>query len=90
MNFPFQERKREVDLFRDVFGGEQGQDLLAILAKKFHVYKFMQTPDPYVSAFQEGQRSVVVQIMETLQTDLDALKRRLDLQQEAKDKQLRR
>jgi|1_EtaG_2_1085319.scaffolds.fasta_scaffold33008_2 hypothetical protein len=90
MNFPFQERKREVDLFRDVFGGEQGQDLLAILAKKFHVYKFMQTPDPYVSAFQEGQRSVVVQIMETIQTDLDGLKRRLDLQQEAKDKQLRR
>ena len=90
MSFPFQERKREVDLFRDVFAGEQGQDLLAILAKKFHVYKFMQTPDPYVSAFQEGQRSVVVQIMETLHTDLDALKRRLDLQQEAKDKQLRR
>ena len=90
MNFPFQERKREQDLFRDVFAGEQGQDLLAILAKKFHVYKFMQTPDPYVSAFQEGQRSVVVQIMETIQTDLDGLKRRLDLQQEAKDKQLRR
>ena len=90
MNFPFIERKREVDLFLDVFAGEQGLDLLAILAKKFHVYKFMQTPDPYVSAFQEGQRSVVVQIMETLNTDLDALKRRLDLQQEAKDKQLRR
>ena len=87
MNFPFQERQREIDLFRDVFAGEQGQDLLAILAKKFHVYKFMQTPDPYVSAFQEGQRSVVVQIMETIQTDLDALKRRLDLQQEAKDKE---
>jgi len=63
--------------------------LLAILAKKFHVYKFLQTPDPYVSAFQEGQRSVVVQIMETINSDLDALKRRLDIQQEAKDKQRR-
>ena len=90
MNFPFQERKQEIELFRDVFAGEQGQDLLAILAKKFHVYKFLQTPDPYVSAFQEGQRSVVLQIMETINSDLDALKRRLDLQQEAKDKQLRR
>ena len=77
MNYPFTERKREIELFRDVFAGEQGQDLLAILAKKFHVYKFMQTPDPYVSAYQEGQRSVVVQIMEILQTDLDAVKRRL-------------
>jgi len=89
MNFPFQDRKREVELFRDVFAGERGQDLLAILAKKFHVYKFMQTPDPYVSAYQEGQRSVVVQIMEILKSDLDALKRRLDAQQEAKDKQRR-
>ena len=89
MNFPFQDRKREIELFRDVFAGEQGQDLLAILAKKFHVYKFLQTPDPYVSAFQEGQRSVVVQIMETINSDLDALKRRLDIQQEAKDKQRR-
>ena len=78
MNFPFQERKREVDLFRDVFAGEQGQDLLAILAKKFHVYKFMQTPDPYVSAFQEGQRSVVIKMMEIINTDLDAVKRRMD------------
>jgi len=89
MNFPFQERKREIELFREVFAGEQGQDLLAILARKFHVYKFLQTPDPYVSAFQEGQRSVVVQIMETINSDLDALKRRLDIQQEAKDKQRR-
>ena len=89
MNFPFQERKQEIELFRDVFAGEQGQDLLAILAKKFHVYKFLQTPDPYVSAFQEGQRSVVVQIMETINSDLDALKRRLDIQQAAKDKQRR-
>ena len=89
MNFPFQERKREQDLFRDVFKSEQGNDLLAILSKSFHVFKSVQTPDPYVSAFQEGQRSVVVQIMETLQTDLDALKRRLDMQQEAKDKQRR-
>ena len=90
MNFPFQDRKREIELFRDVFAGEQGQDLLAILAKKFHVYKFLQTPDPYVSAFQEGQRSVVVQIMETINSDLDALKRRLDIQQAPKDKQQRR
>ena len=89
MNFPFTERKREQDLFRDVFKNEQGQDLLAILAKSFHVYKSIQTPDPYISAYQEGQRSVVVQIMETLNSDLDALKRRLDIQQEAKDKQRR-
>ena len=77
MNIPFGEKKREVEMFRDVFETDQGKEILAILARKFHVYKFMQTPDPYVSAFQEGQRSVVIQILEILKTDLDAVKRRL-------------
>ena len=77
MNIPFGEKKREVQMFREVFGTDEGKEILAILARKFHVYKYMQTPDPYISAFQEGQRSVVVQIMEILKTDLDAVKRRL-------------
>ena len=77
MNIPFGEKKREVQMFREVFGTDEGKEILAILARKFHVYKFMQTPDPYISAFQEGQRSVVIQILEILKTDLDAVKRRL-------------
>ncbi len=77
MNIPFGEKKREVQMFRDVFETDEGKEILAILARKFHVYKFMQTPDPYISAFQEGQRSVVIQILEILKTDLDAVKRRL-------------
>ena len=86
MIFPFNERKREQDLFRDVFKGEQGQDLLAILAKTFHVYKSVQTPDPYVSAFQEGQRSVIMRIIEIIQTDLEAVKRRMDQQEQERIK----
>tara|TARA_Y100000296_G_C5123808_1_gene231787 strand:- start:529 stop:798 length:270 start_codon:yes stop_codon:yes gene_type:complete len=82
MIFPFGERKREAELFRDVFGSEQGKDLLAILAKNFNVYKTVHTPDPYTSAFQEGQRSVVIKIMEVIQTDLEAVKRRMDQQEE--------
>tara|TARA_Y100001949_G_scaffold119221_1_gene101311 strand:- start:349 stop:618 length:270 start_codon:yes stop_codon:yes gene_type:complete len=78
MSLPFTEKKREVSIFREVFETDQGKEIVAILARKFHVYKFLQTPDPYVSAFQEGQRSVVIQILEILQTDLDAVKRRLD------------
>ena len=81
MNFPFGERKREQDLFRDVFKTEQGKDLLAILSKSFYVYKSVQTPDPYISAFQEGQRSVVMKIIEIVETDLDAVKRRIDQQE---------
>ena len=86
MIFPFNERKREQDLFRDVFKSDQGQDLLAILSKSFHVYKSIQTPDPYVSAFQEGQRSVIMKIIEIVETDLDAVKRRMDQQEQERIK----
>ena len=86
MNFPFTERKREQDLFRDVFKSDQGQDLLAILSKSFHVYKSIQTPDPYVSAFQEGQRSVIMKIIEIIQTDLESVKRRMDQQEQERIK----
>jgi hypothetical protein len=78
MNFPLTERKKEAELFRNVFGSEEGKELLAILAKNFHVYKTVQTPDPYISTYQEGQRSVVIKIMEIINTDLDALRRRMD------------
>ena len=62
MNLPFTEKKREVQMFREVFGTDEGKEIMAILARKF----------------QEGQRSVVIQILEILKTDLDAVKRRLD------------
>ena len=52
--------------------------MLAVLSRMFHVFKYIQTPDPYVSAFQEGQRSVVIRIMEKLHQDLDAVKRKHD------------
>ena len=82
MNFPFLERKHEDELFKEVFKGEAGKELIAHLAHVFHVYKTNQTPDPYVSAFQEGQRSVVIKIMEMLHQDLDAVKRRLEVMEQ--------
>jgi predicted ATP-dependent serine protease len=78
MNFPFLERKHEDELFKEVFKGEAGKELIAHMSHVFHVFKTNQTPDPYVSAFQEGQRSVVIKIMEMLHQDLDAVKRRLE------------
>ena len=78
MNFPFLERKHEDELFKEVFKGEAGKELIAHMSHVFHVFKTNQTPDPYVSSFQEGQRSVVIKIMEMLHQDLDAVKRRLE------------
>ena len=82
MKFPFLERKHEDELFKEVFQGEAGKELIAHLSNVFHVFKTTQAPDPYVSAFQEGQRSVVIKIMEMLHQDLDAVKRRLEIMEQ--------
>ena len=86
MKFPFLERKHEDELFKEVFKGEAGKELIAHLSNVFHVFKTTQAPDPYVSAFQEGQRSVVIRIMEILHQDLDAVKRRHDRMKEEHEK----
>ena len=78
MNFPFFERTHEDELFKEVFGNEAGKEMVAVLSKMFHVFKIIQTPDPYIAAFQEGQRSVIIRIMEILHQDLDAVKRKHD------------
>ena len=80
------EDKRKRELFKDVFAGENGDDALTILAKEYHVYKTNQTPDPYIAAFQEGQRSVILRIMEYVQTDLETLRRRYDYQEQERIK----
>ena len=76
------EEKNKRQLYKDVFKSENGEDILTMLAKEYHVYKTTQTPDPYVSAYQEGQRSVVLKIMEMVQTDLETIRRRHDLQEQ--------
>ena len=80
------EEKNKRQLLKDIFAGEAGEDALTILAKDYHVYKTTQTPDPYVSAYQEGQRSVVLKIIEYVHTDLETIRRRYDFQEQERIK----
>ena len=65
-------------LYKDCFSTEQGQEVITKLVKDYHVFKTTPTPDPYVSAWQEGQRSVVLKILEMVDTDLRVLRTRYD------------
>ena len=86
MKFPFYERHHEDQLFKEVFGGDAGREMVSVLAKMFHVFKIIQTPDPYVSAFQEGQRSVVIRILEILNQDINVVKQRHDAMEAERQK----
>ena len=71
-------------LFKDCFSTEEGQEVLTRLVKDYHVFKTTPTPDPYLSAWQEGQRSVILKILEMVDTDLRVLRTRYDQQELAR------
>jgi hypothetical protein len=70
--------------FKECFETEQGKAVLNKLIKDHFVFKTTPTPDPYLSAWQEGQRSVVLKIMELVDTDLRVLRTRYDQQELAR------
>jgi hypothetical protein len=73
-------------LYKECFSTEQGLEVLDSLVKNHFVFKTTPTPDPYVAAWQDGQRSLVLKILELVDTDLRVLRTRYDQQELAKAK----
>lgn len=73
---------RHVQAFKAVFESPQGKLVLAQLMSKFHMisptYSLGKDVNPYDLALQEGQRSVVLYILSTLNIDLEALIERIE------------
>lgn len=70
--------------FRDIASTEQGQIMLRWLMSKFGftTKTTLVSGHPDKTAFQEGQRSVMIAMAEQIEADLDALAT-LDRQQDA-------
>jgi hypothetical protein len=73
-------------VYKECFSTEEGKEVLTKLIQDHFVFKTTPTPDPYLSAWQEGQRSVVLKILEMVDTDLRVLRTRYDQQELAKRK----
>ena len=70
--------------FKEVFSGEEGQDVIAMLANAHYVFRTSHASDPYTSAWQEGQRTVVMEIINLVGADLEAIRKRIDMQERAR------
>lgn len=70
--------------FKGVFSSEEGQDVLAMLANAHYVFRTSHAGDPYTSAWQEGQRTVVMEIINLVGADLEAIRKRIDMQEQAR------
>ena len=78
------QEKEKRTRFKEVFSGEEGQDVLAMLANAHFVFKTSHANDAYTSAWQEGRRTVVLEIINLVGADLEAIRKRIDLQEQAR------
>ena len=78
------QEKEKRKIFKEVFSGEEGKDVLAMLANAHFVFKTSHSKDPYTSAWQEGQRTVVLEIINLVNVDLEAIRKRIDMQEQAR------
>lgn len=68
---PSQEEKQreKILLFKEVFGSEKGEAVLHELMKSSFLLSPMATFNPTEMAYNEGRRSIVLQILQIIETD---------------------
>ena len=67
--------KERKQLYDRVFGTDDGQRLLKDLAQRNHVFDVITVPEPSISAFRDGRRSVVIDIINYLNLNLRDMER---------------
>ena len=67
--------KERKQLYDRIFSSEDGQRLLKDLAQRNHVFDVITFPEPSISAFRDGRRSVVVDIINYLNLNLRDMER---------------
>ena len=73
MRLSEKEKKRLAD-YRTIFEGPQGERVLADLCHRHGIFDPWHVPgDPYSTAYNDGRRSVVVDLLRYLGTDLERL-----------------
>ena len=79
MRLSEKEKKRLAD-YRTIFKGPQGERVLADLCHRHGIFDPCHVPgDPYTTAYNDGRRSVVVDLLRYLGTALERLDNLLDV-----------
>ena len=67
--------KERKQLYDRIFSSEDGQRLLKDLAQRNPVFDVITVPEPSISAFRDGRRSVVIDIINYLNLNLRDMER---------------
>lgn len=69
------DKQKEIQTsYKQVFMSEAGREVIEHLERVCHVKTTSFTTDPYLTAFNEGTRSVLLHIKTMVETDFDKLK----------------
>jgi len=67
--FSLNNKAKTVLAYKDTFNTESGKKVLHDLCKSCHIYKSTMDSNPHEMAYKEGERSVVLRILKTLEID---------------------
>lgn len=79
----FWKRHKRADLvraYKNTFSTDEGKAVLHDLMKTFHVLQSTMDSNPHEVAYKEGERSVVLRILRTINTDANDLEKILNEQ----------
>lgn len=80
------EKKRQAD-YRKVFNSPEGAKVLADLCQRHFIFSTTHVPgDSVASAFQEGRRSVVMDLIKYLKIDLESLEKQMETPYDRRDR----
>ncbi len=72
------QQMEQIQQYQAVFRSAAGKVVLRHLMTKHGVLKSTFATDPYQTAYNEGQRAVVLEIMKTLKIDIKELQSKID------------
>lgn len=75
MFFKRKDRYKVIKSYMEVFNTEAGKEVLEDMMKTFHVLNSTHSTDALEMAYREGERSVVLRILKTINTDPSELLR---------------
>lgn len=73
-------KKEMLEAYRKVFLSPEGKIVLKDLMKSTYFYNTTQDADPTIMAFQEGQRALVLRLLNTLKMSHEHIERMIEEQ----------
>jgi len=76
--------KNKIDRYKRVFSSEDGSLILSDLMREFHFYSTTAGSTPEEIYFNEGQRSVIISLLEMVNVDTDKYSKHIQTIQKEK------